>query len=290
MHGLGNDYIVVDELDGPTGAEPASLARAACDRHFGVGADGVLWLGPAGSAPADFRLTVRNPDGSDGGMCGNGARCAFRYLFERGRIGREAVAWIGERRVRMVGSFDGDRLESVRVDLGLPGIAPREIPVELGGRRVVDHPIELPCGPGADAETVRVTCVSVGNPHCVLFVEDVGACRLDVLGPRLEGHPLFPERCNVEVVERRGSSRLCQRTWERGSGETLACGSGAAATAVACGLRFDERGPFEIELRGGTLRAGRGAGGGVWIEGPAVEVFRGVWLGRVPAEGGPFGA
>jgi len=272
MHGLGNDYIVVDAFDTPLVEDPRALCRVLSDRHHGVGCDGLLVL--ERSDRADFRMRIFNPDGSPGGMCVNGLRCAGKLLHEQGRVhGTELVAETGTELVGLELRVRGDRVEGARVTLASPRLRPDEIPVLLPGDRVVDHPLPL-----GDA-TVRVTCVSVGNPHCVIVHDDVERLTLAEIGPGIERHPAFPSRTNVEFVRLEGPHLLRQRTWERGAGETLACGSGAAAAVVACGLLGFGRGPYRVRLDGGELEV-EWREEGVSVAGPAVEVFRGEWTGK----------
>ncbi len=266
MHGAGNDFVV---LDGVREALPAiePLARRLCDRHFGIGADQLLVVRP--SRQADFRMEIWNADGSQVEMCANGIRAFYSYLRDRGltladEIGVETLSgvvrprWAGEGRVT--------------VDMGRPVLAPAKIPTMLGSGEgpVLDVPVELA------GRRLSVSVVSMGNPHAVVFVDDPETAPVEILGPALEHHPAFPNRVNVEFVAVEGRGRLRQRTWERGSGETLACGSGACAVAVVSMLleRVDRR--VTIALRGGELAIEWPAGDAhVWMTGPAREVFSG---------------
>jgi diaminopimelate epimerase len=266
MHGAGNDFVVLDGLrDELPPLEP--LVRWLADRHFGVGCDQVLVLRP--SRAADFRMEIYDADGSQVEMCGNGIRALLKYLRDRGytseeEIGVETLGGIV--RPRWAGS------DRVRVQMGRPVLEPAKIPTTLGGGDgpVLETPLDV------DGERVRVTCVSMGNPHAVLFVPDVDAAPVTTLGPRIERHPAFPNRTNVEFVEVRGRDRVHQRTWERGTGETLACGSGACAVAVAGVLtgRLDPE--VRVALRGGELTIlWQGGEAPVHMTGPAAEVFSG---------------
>lgn len=269
MHGLGNDYVCVDEFRQTLLLDPAEFARRVSDRHRGVGSDGLLVLGP--STIADFRMRIWNADGSDGGMCGNGLRCAVKYLFDERVLTAPAC-----RIETSAGVVDAeietrdDEVASIRIWLGRPRLRPAEIPVDLPGDRIVDHGIAVRGG------ECRITCVSVGNPHAILLQAPRGA-DVAALGSEIESHPCFPQRTNVEFLEVVEPGVVEQRTWERGVGETLACGTGAAASVVALALLGYERRPYRVMLRGGDLEAEWHADDRVSISGPAVEVFRGEW-------------
>jgi diaminopimelate epimerase len=266
MHGAGNDFVV---LDGIRQELPPleSLAPRLADRHLGIGFDQLLVVRT--SADADFRMEIYNADGSQVEMCANGIRAFFKYLRDHGHTRAEEVRvetlggtvvprWAGENRVR--------------VDMGRPVLAPAKIPTTLGPVEgpVLDAPLEVAGG------TVSVSSVSMGNPHCVVYVPDVDTAPVAELGPLLESHPAFPNRVNVEFAEVAGRNRLRQRTWERGTGETLACGSGACAVAVASILRGVSERRVTIELRGGELEIEWDAPDAhVFMTGPAAEVFTG---------------
>lgn len=272
MHGAGNDYVV---LDGVSGTLPPiePIAAKLADRHFGIGCDQVLVVRP--SASADFRMDIYNTDGSRAEMCGNGLRAFYEFVRSRGlteldEIGVETLA--GVMRPRRIAPG------LVRVDMGRPFLAPSKIPTTLGhgDGPVLDVPL--------DAGGVRlvVSSVGMGNPHCIVYVDDVDATPVHELGPKLEHHPAFPNRTNVELVQIVGRDRLRQRTWERGVGETLACGSGACAVAVASMLRGVVERDVVIALRGGELRLEWASDDShVFMTGPAVEVF----TGRIRIEG-----
>ena len=275
MHGAGNDFVVLDGVNGELPPiEP--LARLLCDRHFGIGADQLLVVRP--SRAADFRMEIYNADGSQVEMCANGIRAFYKYVRDRGLTGQDEIGvetLSGVVRPRWAGA------DRVIVDMGRPVLEPAKIPTTLGAGDgpVLDAPLEV------DGETLRVSCVSMGNPHAVLFVGDPDTAPLERLGPRIEHHPAFPNRVNVEFVAAVDRGRIRQRTWERGTGETLACGSGACAVAVVSMLRelVDRR--VTVELRGGELEiAWEGEAASVFMTGPATEVFSGRI--DVPAEEG----
>jgi diaminopimelate epimerase len=271
MHGAGNDFVL---FDGLREALPSDLEVA--DRHFGVGFDQMLVV--RASEAADFRMDIYNADGSQVEMCANGIRAFYKYLRDAGHtqadeIGVETLSGVVRPR------WAGPGL--VEVDMGLPILIPEKIPTTLasGAGPVLDVPIEIPAelwpeGP----ESLRASSISMGNPHCVIEVEDVDAIPLASVGPALEHHVAFPNRVNVEFVEIVSRDRIRQRTWERGTGETLACGSGACAVAVASMLRGVVDREVTIELRGGELRiAWADKTSSVWMTGPAATVFTGEW-------------
>jgi diaminopimelate epimerase len=274
MHGAGNDFVVLDgRAAAPGGPLPAleSFSKHLCDRHFGVGADQILVL--RDSKSADFRMEIWNADGSQVEMCANGIRAFYLFVRSRGltqrdEIGVETLAGVVRPR------WAGPGL--VTVDMGPPILAPAKIPTRLGSGDgpVLDVPLEV------GGERYVVSSVSMGNPHCVIPVDDPERFPVESQGPLIEHHVSFPNRVNVEFVRVRGRDRIEQRTWERGSGETLACGSGACAVAVVMMLRGVVDREVTIALRGGELRIRwERDDAHVFMTGPAVEVF----TGRIPA-------
>jgi diaminopimelate epimerase len=269
MQGAGNDFVV---LDGIRCALPPleRLARRMADRHFGVGFDQLLVVRPAGPG-ADFRMEIYNADGSRAEMCANGIRAFLKYLRDHGHTDADEV------RVETLAGVVVPRLvgpDRVRVQMGRPVLAPAKIPTRLGSGEgpVLDAELEV------DGERVRLSSLSMGNPHAVIYVADVDAAPVKTLGPRIEAHPAFPNRTNVEFVQVLGRNRVRQRTWERGTGETLACGTGACAVAVASILRGVTERALVVELRGGELELEwPAADGPVSMTGPAAEVFRGTF-------------
>jgi len=266
MHGAGNDFVV---LDGVRGALPPiePLARRLCDRHFGIGADQLLVARP--SEAADFRMEIFNADGSQVEMCANGIRAFYKFLRDRGHTDADEI------RVETLGGVVRPRWagpDRVTVDMGRPVLAPAKIPTRLaeGDGPVLDAPLEIA------GQTLRVSSVSMGNPHAVVFVDDPETAPVTTLGPAIEHHPAFPNRVNVEFVAVRDRGHIRQRTWERGTGETLACGSGACAVAVVSILRGVVDRAVRVELRGGTLEIEwPGDAASVRMTGPAAEVFTG---------------
>jgi len=273
MHGLGNDYIYVNGFEVEI-KDPGELSRRMSDRHFGIGADGLVLILP--STSADFRMLMFNADGSESEMCGNALRCIARYVYERGLTRSKSLTietGAGQVAAELELEPAGDQVRVVRTDLGRPVLERQAIPMlgEPAGGRVIGEPFEV------DGEKLTVTAVSMGNPHLVVEVADVSHAPVRTLGPRIERDPRFPRRTNVGFLEVVAPDHLRLRVWERGTGETLACGSGAAAATVAAILRKLARPPLRIDLPGGTLITRWKEGEGVWIEGPATFVFDGVW-------------
>jgi diaminopimelate epimerase len=272
MHGAGNDFVV---LDGIRDRLPplAPLAARLCDRHFGIGADQLLVVRPSRSA--DFRMEIYNADGSQVEMCANGIRAFYQYVREHGHTSADEI------RVETLGGIVAPRSAGpgrVTVDMGRPILEPEKIPTTLGD----GHGPVLDAELSVDGERVRVGSVSMGNPHAVIFVEDPERAPVGTLGPRIEHHPAFPKRVNVEFAAPVGRRRIRQRTWERGSGETLACGSGACAVAVVSMLRGLVERTVVVELRGGELEIAWPADTAhVSMTGPSAEVFSG----RIRIEG-----
>jgi diaminopimelate epimerase len=261
MHGLGNDFLVVDDRNIAAVDWPA-LARRACRRRTGVGADGILVIQP--STTADLRMRLFNADGSEAEMCGNGVRCTAILAADLGWRG-DRVSW--ETGAGLVTTQrHGDR---VTVDMGPPRFSPAEIPIAVGGAEVIDMPLEV------SGHQLRITCVSMGNPHCVIVVDDVEAFDVETVGPRLETHALFAQRTNVAFVQVLSPTRVRQRTWERGVGETQACGTGACASGVALNRLGLASSPLTVELRGGELLIEWQPGAPVLMTGEAANVFTG---------------
>ena len=263
MHGLGNDFIVVDDRERQSIDWPA-LARRVCVRHTGVGADGILLIQT--SDRADLRMRLFNADGSEAEMCGNGVRCVAQYVAVHGVAGDRVVWETG------AGPVITERLgdDLVTVDMGPPRFAAADIPVRFdGAEEVVDQPLQV------GGVTLRVTCVSMGNPHCVTVVDDVDDFPLEEIGPLVERHAVFPERANFEIVQVVSRTRVRQRTFERGVGETNACGTGASAVGVAMQRLGLCDSPVTVELRGGPLHVAWAPGEPVRMTGPAQRVYTG---------------
>jgi diaminopimelate epimerase len=275
MEGCGNDYVYIDLISGKGPPESAlgnleELARRMSDRHYGIGSDGLILIRPSESG--DARMQMFNADGSESEMCGNGIRCVARFLHDEGVTRRSPVhIETGAGVLTLEIAATGGVVSSVRVDMGTPELERSRIPMSGPPGRVIDEGLEV------GGRTVRVTAVSMGNPHCVLFVPDVAQAPVSEFGPLIENHPIFPNRTNVEFVQVVSPGEVRQRTWERGSGETLACGTGASAVCVAGALNGKTERNVLIHLKGGDLRLEWGADDHVFMQGPAREVFRGIW-------------
>jgi len=284
MHGLGNDYVYVncfeEEID-----DPAGLALVVSDRHRGVGGDGLILIGP--SKVADVRMRIFNSDGSEAEMCGNGIRCVAKYSYEH-KVAESGGAFSipggaeypaslrieTGRGVLTVGLIIGenDKVGKVCVNMGEPILTAADIPVVLSGEKVVDEVIEIA------GEHLSMTCVSMGNPHAVFFCDDVEAITLERIGPLIENHEVFPNRVNVHFVEADGPAAFRMRTWERGSGITMACGTGACAVCVAGVLTGRGERACSVQLPGGELGLNWCEQDNcVYMTGPAVEVFEGIF-------------
>ncbi|MCA9269437.1 MAG: diaminopimelate epimerase [Planctomycetales bacterium] len=271
MHGAGNDYVYVDCIRQSPPADAPALARLVSDRHFGVGGDGLILICP--SEVADARMRMYNADGSESEMCGNGVRCVAKYVYDHG-IARKPRLTIetGDGVLTLDVELAGDKVARVRVYMGEPILAAEKIPTTVAGDPVVAQTLSI------DGRDFDVTCVSMGNPHCVIFVPQATDELVLGFGPRIECDPRFPRRVNVEFVEVLSRGEVRQRTWERGSGETLACGTGASAVCVAGVLtgRTDRR--IKNHLLGGDLELEwNEADNHVFMTGPATEVFSGHW-------------
>jgi diaminopimelate epimerase len=272
MHGIGNDYVYVDCFEIPFPKDPAELARRMSDRHFGIGGDGLILICESDNG-ADARMRMLNADGSESEMCGNGIRCVAKYVYDHG-IKRSPTLRIQTGR----GTLDIDvetkagKVERARVNMGPPILDAAKIPTKLAGNPPVDVPLEV------EGRMLQVTCVSMGNPHCVTYVESATDELVLGLGPRVERSAMFPNRVNVEFIEVVSSREVRQRTWERGSGETLACGTGASAVCVAGVLSGRTERKIINHLRGGDLELEWCESDGcVYMTGPATEVFSGEW-------------
>jgi len=271
MQGAGNDYVYVNCFSEKVD-DPAALARAISDRHFGVGADGLILILPA--KQADVAMRMFNADGSEARMCGNGIRCVAKYAYDHELTKNNPMQVETAAGVKEIGlTVDGaGKVVAATVDMGEPVLEADRIPVTIPQKRIVDLPVRT------QKRAFQMTCVSMGNPHAVIYVADAAAVPLEEVGPELENNPLFPERVNVHFVQVGSAGEVTVRTWERGSGVTLACGTGASAVCVAGVLtgRTDRR--ITAHLPGGDLELEwRESDGRVYMTGPAVEVFEGDW-------------
>jgi diaminopimelate epimerase len=269
MQGAGNDYIVLDALKEEV-SSPGELARLMCDRHFGIGADGLILA--LSSGRADFRMRIFNPDGSEAEMCGNGIRCFGKYLYDKGLTRKkelEVETGAGIRRLKLL--MEGSQVIGAQVDMGKPILERSQIPMVGPSGKVIADRLQ------AGDQQFTVTCLSMGNPHCVIFVEELAGYPVGRVGPLVENASVFPHRANVEFVEILGQDRLKARVWERGVGETLACGTGASAAVVAAALNGVAGRYASVALPGGTLEVDW-QGESVFLSGPAATVFEGEWL------------
>jgi diaminopimelate epimerase len=277
MHGCGNDYIYVDCFRQTAPENPAELAVAVSDRHRGIGADGLILIVPAEAA--DARMRMWNADGSEAEMCGNGLRCVGKYLYDHDIARRDQLTVETARGSHAVEILSSDGLQSqVRVNMGQPVLESAAIPTSLPGDPPVNARLRLdiPTPPGT-ADGLEVTCVSMGNPHCVTFVDKLSDEWVTGAGPAIERHPAFPRRVNAEFVEVVTERQIRLRVWERGTGETEACGSGACAAVVAGVLAGRTARQVTASLPGGQLELEWSATGDVTLTGAAVEVFSGEW-------------
>ncbi len=270
MQGIGNDYIYVNCFEEQV-VNPEQLSVRLSDRRFGIGGDGLILIMP--SQIADFKMRIFNADGSEAMMCGNGTRCIGKYVYEHGLTNKPHITLETNSGIKYLELHcTGDQVTSVTVDMGKAILTPREIPVESDSQEpFVAKPVQV----GDRLE--RLTCVSVGNPHAIVFCDRVEDLDLEKLGPLFEHHSIFPDRVNTEFVRVIDDHTLQMRVWERGSGETLACGTGACATTVAAVLNgYCPQGePILVKLRGGDLTITYQADGTVMMTGPAEEVFQG---------------
>ncbi len=268
-HSLGNDYIVVDNRNRALNEEELPrLAAKLCERRFGIGADGLSLIYP--SQRADVKMRIFNPDGSEAEMCGNGIRCLAKYCFENGLVRKQSILVETLAGVKALDlKIEDGFVKSARVNIGSPSFKAEKIPVKWDGGAFINRPIRV------GGKTVEATALSVGNPHCVIFVEDVEDYPVRDLGPLLERHELFPKRTNVEFVQIVSKDKLKVRVWERSVGETLACGTGACASVVAAKVLGKVDDTVIVRLLGGELTV-EYRGGVVFMEGPAEKVFEGV--------------
>ncbi len=271
MHGAGNDYVYVNCFQEQLPLPAAELSVKISDRRFGVGGDGLILIQP--SSVADARMRMFNADGSESEMCGNGIRCVAKYVYDHGICQRDQLRIeTGNGVLSLDLQIDHGRVASVTVDMGEPKLRPEEVPTTIAPTQIVDQPTDF------YGTTLNITTLSMGNPHCVIFVPQATDELVLGMGPKIENDPRFPKRTNVEFVEVVSPGELRQRTWERGSGETWACGTGASAVCVAGVLTGNSGREVLIHLRGGDLRLRWDAASNhVFMTGGATEVFHGEW-------------
>jgi diaminopimelate epimerase len=270
MHGLGNDYLFIDAQHCPVD-DPAELSRAMSHRHLGAGADGIILVMP-GEGEADFAMRIFNADGSEAETCGNGIRCFAKYVYERGMIAKTdfvILTGAGPNRVEL--RLEDGLVQSVRSNMGSPRFDRTEIPMVGPSGRVIEEKLAIP------DQTFAVTCVNIGNPHAVIFVDDATTVPLAEIGPQIENHPSFPQRTNVEFVTAQDRDNIVMRIWERGSGITMASGSGSCAAALASMVTERTNRRVKVHLVYGQLTVEWADDGFVYQEGPAAEVYVGQW-------------
>lgn len=268
MHGCGNDYVYVNCLEEMI-PNPEKIAVYVSDRHFGIGSDGLILICP--SDVADFRMAMYNADGSEGKMCGNGVRCIAKYVYDYGLTNKTSISIETKGGIKYLDlTVENGKVVLVKVNMGSPVLEPAQIPIISEKEQVVNEPIEV------DKKEYRITGVSMGNPHAVVFVEDTNSLKLEEIGPKFENHKRFPERINTEFVQVLNRNEINMRVWERGSGETLACGTGTCASAVACVLNGKTDDRLTVHLLGGDLQIFYDQKENiVWMTGPAAVVFEG---------------
>lgn len=269
MHGAGNDYIYINCFE-ETVKNPEKLAIKVSDRHFGIGSDGLILISP--SDKADFKMNIYNADGSEGMMCGNGIRCVSKYVYDNGMTDKDEISVETRSGIKLIKmNVENGKVVSARVNMGEPILEAEKIPTKFNGKNVIRQKLTI------DEKEYEVTCVSMGNPHCIVYVDDVKNIDLEKIGPKFENNEMFPERINTEFVHVVSDTELDMRVWERGSGETLACGTGSCAVTVAsvlCGY-CKRNTEIKINLLGGTLTDIWTDGGDVYMTGPAATVCTG---------------
>lgn len=245
MQGCGNDYVYVNGFENKID-NPNKLSEIVSDRHFGIGSDGLIVINP--SEKADFKMSMYNADGSEGKMCGNGIRCVAKYVYDNKMTDKTTITvetLSGIKTLEL--NVKNDKVETVKVNMGTPILLPKDVPVVSDKDKVVDEPIVI------DDKEYRITCVSMGNPHAITFIENTDDLEIETIGPKFENNPIFPDRANTEFIQVLDRNTVKMRVWERGSGETFACGTGACATVVACVLNGLTDDKVTVKLLGGDL-------------------------------------
>ena len=268
MHGCGNDYVYVNCFE-ETVNNPAAVSEYVSDRRFGIGSDGLILICP--SETADFRMVMYNADGSEGSMCGNGIRCVAKYVYDYGLTDKTEISVETKSGIKYLElTVENGKVSLVKVNMGAPGLLAKEIPVISDKEKVIDEPVTI------QGKEYRITCVSMGNPHAVTVVEDTASFPVEKIGPFFENHEMFPDRVNTEFVQLISRSEMNMRVWERGSGETWACGTGTCASVVACVINGFTDEHVLVHLLGGDLQIFYDrAADTVWMTGPAAVVFDG---------------
>ncbi len=283
MHGCGNDYVYVNCFEEKVN-DPAKLSQAVSDRHFGIGSDGLVLICPPDNSENDCKMRMFNPDGSEAEMCGNASRCVGRYVYDRNVVRKNPIRLETLAGIKIIEVHTNDKGEAelLTVDMGEPILSPEDVPVkgEVSDSKVPDVKAVMDLKLNSQGKDFEFTCVSMGNPHAVTFIDTpVKDFAVDFYGPSLETNPAFPRKTNVEFVEFVDETHLNMRVWERGTGETLACGTGTCATVVAANLQGKcPRVPVDVKLLGGTLTIEWSEKDNhVYMTGPATFVFDGVW-------------
>ncbi len=275
MHGCGNDYIYINGLEEhvPQEEKP-QMVKYLSDRHFGIGGDGVIFINP--SEEADFEMEMYNADGSRAEMCGNGIRCVGKYVYDKGMTSQKQISIISYGKIKYLQlETEEGKVSTVRVNMGAPELSAKNIPVISENEQVINEEISV------SGQTFKMTCVSMGNPHAVIFVDDVSELDLEKIGPLFENHERFPKRINTEFVQIKDRSHVKMRVWERGTGETLACGTGCCAVATACILNGLTEEQAVVEVAGGELKIEWDREKNlIFMTGTAQTVFEGEWDGR----------
>lgn len=268
MQGIGNDYVYVNCFEENV-ENPSEVAIKVSDRHFGIGSDGLILIKP--SDIADCEMDMYNADGSQGAMCGNGVRCVAKYAYDFGIAKKEKMSIATKSGIKYVDlTVENGKAVMIKVDMGAPELVPAKIPVLLDGERAVDAPIDV------EGCEYRITAVSMGNPHAIVYMDDIHSLEIEKIGPKFENHKCFPDRVNTEFVHVIDENTVEMRVWERGSGETLACGTGACAVAVASILNGYTKDHVTVKLLGGDLQIFWDREKNlVYMTGPATLVFEG---------------
>lgn len=268
MHGCGNDYVYVNCFEEKV-ENPGEVSKKVSDRHFGIGSDGLILICP--SKIADFRMRMYNSDGSEGAMCGNGVRCIAKYVYDYGLTDKTFISLETKAGIKYLDlTVENGKVAMVKVDMGAPITKPADIPAISDKDIIIDEPITV------DGEEYRITCVSMGNPHGVVFVDDTDNLEIEKLGPKFEHHEMFPDRVNTEFIQVIDRKHIKMRVWERGAGETLACGTGTCASVYACILNGLTENSVDVALLGGTIHIDYDEEKNtIFMTGPATVAFDG---------------
>lgn len=267
FQGIGNDFIIINNLERKISLSLKKI-KQLCDRHFGIGADGIVIILP--SKKANLKVKFFNPDGSEAEICGNGIRCAAKFAFEKGLCRKKKIAMETKAGLKLLElSTRENKVQSVQVDMGEPIFTPEKIPIRIESEEIMNETLEV------GKKKIKFSALSMGNPHCCIFVKDLAEAKVREWGPIIENHPLFPERTNVEFIQVIKLDQISVRVWERGAGETLACGTGACASLAASVKNNLSRRKTKVHLPGGDLEIDWAKNNHLYLSGPAEEVFSG---------------